>query len=299
IRTAVHNVVVELRMLARPLEIRSSPQPMATHGITALVRAMIPKPINLPRHPGPKRGLRRAMTITARATNPEAERNRSKAVGLMSWTVTLIARNDPPHIRASPMSAAYGSRRCLESDTRRPFVGREHQRDGTIVLDAYTHDGSEAAGLRIDSSPAELVDELLVELLGTCGVARLEQTGTAALAHVGEHAQVDDLVREPAHRVGVVITCRTHQQHKTAADGCTMLGPRGLPADRAGGHALRNNPHGLEPWSPPTWLWRPDSFRPRLRFRGLPVVACRRNIKEIPTLYRRESSACGDTPHAR
>src|SRR6266550_3172462 len=201
IRTAVHNVVVELRMLARPLEIRSSPHPMETHGITALVIAMIPNPINLPRHPGPNSGLR----------------------------------------RASPMSAAYGSRRCLESDTRRPFVGREHQRDGTIVLDAYTHDGSEAAGLRIDSSPAELVDELLVELLGTCGVARLEQTGTAALAHVGEegelrndergtadvdqaqvhlprlvreHAQVDDLVREPAHRVGVVITCRTHQQHK-------------------------------------------------------------------------------------
>src|SRR6266550_8057066 len=270
IRTAVHNVVVELRMLARPLEIRSSPHPMETHGITALVIAMIPNPINLPRHPGPNSGLRRATTITARAANPEAERNRSKAVGLMSWTVTLIARNDPPHIRASPMSAAYGSRRCLESDTRRPFVGREHQRDGTIVLDAYTHDGSEAAGLRIDSSPAELVDELLVELLGTCGVARLEQTGTAALAHVGEegelrndergtadvdqaqvhlprlvreHAQVDDLVREPAHRVGVVITCRTHQQHKSAADGCTMLGPRGLPADRADGHALRYHPH--------------------------------------------------------
>src|SRR6266581_9205315 len=90
-------------MLARPLEIRSSPQPMETHGITALVSAMIPNPINLPRHPGPNRGLPRAITITARATNPEAERNRSKAVGLMSWTVTLIARNDPPHIRASPM----------------------------------------------------------------------------------------------------------------------------------------------------------------------------------------------------
>ena len=92
-------------MLARPLEILSSPQPIATHGITALVRAMIPKPISLPRHPGPKNGLRSASTISESATKPAAERNRSRAVGLMSWTVILIARNDPPQIRASPTSA--------------------------------------------------------------------------------------------------------------------------------------------------------------------------------------------------
>src|SRR5437899_4416292 len=172
------------------------------------------------------------------------------------------------------MVAAYVRRERLESDTRRPLVGREHQRDGTIVLEASTHDGSEAAGLRIDSSPAELVDELLVELLSTCGVARLEQTGTAAFAHVGEqcelrndkrgaadvdqaqvhlpclvreHAQVDDLVRESVHRVGVVITCRTHQQHKTAADGCTTYFAALLPADRAVIHALRYNPHFYPP----------------------------------------------------
>src|SRR5436190_4813618 len=148
-------------MLARPLEIRSSPHPMETHGITALVIAMIPNPINLPRHPGPNSGLRRATTITARAANPEAERNRSKAVGLMSWTVTLIARNDPPHIRASPMSAAYGSRRRLESHTCRPVVGGQDERDLPIVLDADEHVLFETFGLCFSVFVLDMVNGVL------------------------------------------------------------------------------------------------------------------------------------------
>src|SRR6266516_5561784 len=99
-RTAGQSLVVELRMHARPLEIRSSPQPIETHGITALVTAMIAKPISRPRHPGPNSGLRKASTITARATHPDAERKSRSAVGLMSWTVTLMARKEPPQISA-------------------------------------------------------------------------------------------------------------------------------------------------------------------------------------------------------
>src|SRR5438105_687957 len=186
-------------MLARPLEIRSSPQPMETHGITALVRAMIPKPISLPRQPAPNRGLRRASTITARAMNPEAERKRSNAVGLMSWTVTLIARNDPPHIRARPTSAAYGSRRRLESDTCRPGVGGQDERDRPIVLDADEHVRSEAAGVCFDASGLELPDELPVDLLGAAGVTRLEQAGTAARAHVGARGELGNDQSRPAH----------------------------------------------------------------------------------------------------
>src|SRR5689334_18934346 len=131
-RTAVHSVVVELRMLARPLEIRSSPQPIATHGITALVTAMIAKPQSLPRQPAPKKGLRRKSRIATRPRTPKTDLKSSRAVGLMSCTVSLMARKEPPQIRDRPTNARYGSRRLL--DTCRPVVAREHEGDGAIVL---------------------------------------------------------------------------------------------------------------------------------------------------------------------
>src|SRR2546427_12504113 len=104
-RTAVHNVVVELGMLAGPLEIGSSLHPIETQGMTALVTAMIPKPNSLPLHPGPKSGFRRAITINARPTNPEIERNKSRAVGPRSCTASLMARKEPPQIRAREINA--------------------------------------------------------------------------------------------------------------------------------------------------------------------------------------------------
>src|SRR5213080_5044723 len=263
-RIAVHSVVVEFRMLARPLEIRSSPHPMEIHGMTALVTAMIAKPITRPRHPGPNSGLPRASTIRARATNPEIERKSRSAVGLMSWTVTLMARKDPPQINDNATNAAYGSSGRL-LDTCHPLVGRQHERDRAVVLDGHTHDGSKAPGLRLYSALPKPLHEQLVELLGAPGIAGLEQAWPAPLAHVreqgelghdqgraldvgqaqvhapglvGEDAQVDDLVREPLHRAFVVIATCSHQQHKAGADGCSLA----VPADRAGGDALGDYP---------------------------------------------------------
>src|SRR5438105_7195927 len=104
-RTTVHNVDVELRKLVNPLENHSSTQPIETHGMTALVTAMIPKPKSLPLHPGPRSGFRRAITINARATDPEIERNKSRAVGPRSCTASLMARKEPPQIKAREMNA--------------------------------------------------------------------------------------------------------------------------------------------------------------------------------------------------
>src|SRR5207237_6413780 len=41
-------------------------------------------------------------------------------------------------------------------------------------------------------------------------------------------------------RACLVITCSTHQQHESVADGCTVLCPSVLPAHQAGGGALRD-----------------------------------------------------------
>src|SRR5712692_2945420 len=97
---AVHRVVVEFRMLARPLEIRSSPQAIATHGTIALVIAMNANEPRRVLHPGPIRGRPIAFTITAGPSKPDAERRSSSTVGLMSFTATLIRTKDTPQMRA-------------------------------------------------------------------------------------------------------------------------------------------------------------------------------------------------------
>src|ERR1700693_4775537 len=93
-RTAVQRVVVEFRMLARPLEIRSSPQAIATQGTIALVIAMIANEPNRVLQPSPRSGRPIALTITASATNPDVERMRRNTVGLMSCTATLVSRKE-------------------------------------------------------------------------------------------------------------------------------------------------------------------------------------------------------------
>src|SRR4030081_1124178 len=101
-RAAVQSVVVEFRMLASPLEIRSSPQAMATHGIRALVTAMIANGTSRFLQPGLKRGRPIARTITTSARQPEAERTSRSTVGAMSCPPTLIRKKDTPQIRARP-----------------------------------------------------------------------------------------------------------------------------------------------------------------------------------------------------
>src|SRR6266851_7959474 len=161
------------------------------------------------------------------------------------------------------------------SDTSRPLIGGEHERDRAVVLDADTHDGSKAPCPGFYSALAEALDEELIELLRAGGIARLQEARPAAAAHVGEqrelgnnqrlalhvdqaqvhlprlvgeHAEVDDLVRQPPHAGFIVITRRTDQQHKTAADGCTLSVAAVLPAHRAGGHALRDYSHLVNFW---------------------------------------------------
>src|ERR1700694_543147 len=142
-RTAVQSVVVELRMLARPLEIRSSPQAIATHGTIAFVIAMIANEPNRVLHPEPRRGRPIALTITARAINPDRERMSSSTVGLMSWAATLISRHETAQISAGPANARYG----LKLDTRWPLVRGQHQRDRAVVFDPHPPVISKAAGL--------------------------------------------------------------------------------------------------------------------------------------------------------
>src|SRR5712691_2988121 len=204
--------------------------------------------------------------IRASARKPVSERSRRSTSGLMSRTATLIARNEPPQMSARVIRAAYGRRRRLESDTGLPLVGGEHERDRTVVFDAHPHDCSKAACPRLYSARAKLVYERLVELLGACRVACLQQARPAAPAHVreqrelrhdqrlavhvdqaevhlpglvGEHAEINDLVSQAPHCVFVVITCCTHLQHEAVADGCTGLRSAVRPADRAGGDTLR------------------------------------------------------------
>src|SRR5450759_755624 len=232
-RTAVQSVVVEFRMLDSPLEIRSSPQAIATQGTIAFVIAMIANEPNRVLQPSPRRGRPITLTITARATNPDTERMSSNTVGLMSLTATLIRRNEAPQISASPASARYG----LRLDTRRPLVRRQHQRDRAIVFDAHSHIRSKAAGLGRYSALAKLLHNEFIQLLGTLRIAGLEQAWPPAAAHVREQrelrhdqgravhvdvaqvhpprlvredAQVNDLVGELSHRVVVVIRCRTY-----------------------------------------------------------------------------------------
>src|SRR5256886_13138149 len=206
--------------------------------------------------------------IRASARKPVSERSRRSTSGLMSRTATLIARNEPPQMSARVIRAAYGRRRRLESDTGLPLVGGEHERDRAVVFDTYPHYCSKAACPGLYSARAKLLHERLVELLGACRVACLQQARPAAPSHVreqrelrhdqrlavhvdqaevhlpglvGEHAEIDDLVRQAPHRAFFVITGCTHQQHETVADGCTLLRSAFLPTHRAGGDTLRDD----------------------------------------------------------
>src|SRR5207249_8558985 len=105
-KMATHNGVVAFRMLASPLEIVRSPHAMATHGITALVMAMIANGIKRLLSRPPKSDLPDRAMIAPSATAPEADRMNTSTVGLMPWTPSLKKRNDRPQIRPSPMNAA-------------------------------------------------------------------------------------------------------------------------------------------------------------------------------------------------
>src|SRR6266566_569871 len=266
---AAHSVVVEFRMLARPLLMCCSPQAIRTQGRSALVIAMMMNGTirAFQKSPNSRRPVTRM--ITASVSAPEADLTSTSTVGLMSWTPSLMKRNDAPQISASATNATYGRSGFLVSDTRRPIVRREDERDGSVVFDAHPHHGSKASGLSFYSALPKTLHEQLIQLRRPRGIARLEQAGPAAPAHireqgelrndergptdvdeaevhpsafVGEHAEVDDLVRKPVHRVVLVIRSCTNQQHEPMADGCTPQISGFLPAHRAGGHALRDYP---------------------------------------------------------
>src|SRR5712692_7491855 len=257
-------------MLANPLEIRVSPHAMPAHGRRPPVIPRIANGMSRCRQPSPNKGRPMARTIKARAMQPEVERMSTSAMGLMSWTATLMKRNETPQIKARPTRARYGSRPRLESDTRGPIVGREHERHRTVVVDGHPHIRSKTSGLGFYSALSESLDEREVQLFGAFWIARLQQARTPTAAHVREerelrhdqrrslhilqaevhlsglvreHAQVDNLVREPAHDGVVVICTGTHQQHEPGPDGCTLLCARFLPSHRPGGHPLRDDPH--------------------------------------------------------
>src|SRR5712691_2840628 len=317
-RIAVHSVAVALRMLASPLVMRSSPQAMAAHGRIELMTAMIAKGRTRLFQPGPSTGFRITAVRTTSAAAPDAERTSTNPVGPMSATPSLMKRNETPQIRDSATNARYGSRGLL--DTRRPLVGREHERHRSVVLDVHAHDCTKAAGLGLYSALAEPPHERLIELLGTSRIARPEQARPPAAAHVGEerelghdegrafdvhqaqvhlprlvreHAEVDDLVREPLHRAFVVVATCTHQQHKALADGCSAAA---LPAHAAGGGPLGYDPQRtLSVGLNPTLLWRPGLPRPRL------WLLCRltrsvEGFESIGTVYRKESSPVAKRP---
>ncbi len=71
-------------MLARPLEIRSSPQAMPAQGSSPPVIPKIANGMSRPLQPSPKMSRPMTRTIRASATQPEAARMSTRAVGLMS-----------------------------------------------------------------------------------------------------------------------------------------------------------------------------------------------------------------------
>src|SRR5260370_15563215 len=219
-------------MQARLVEIRVWPHEMPAHGRRRPVIPRIANGMSRCRQPSPNKGRPMARTIKARAMQPEVERMSTSAMGLMSWTATLMKRNETPQIKARPTRARYGSRPRLESDTRGPIIGREHERHRTVVLDGHPHIRSKTPGLGFYSALSESLDKREVKLFGAFWIARLQQARPPAAAHVRDgrelrhdqcrslhvlqaqvhlsgfvldHAQVDDLVREPAHCGFIVI----------------------------------------------------------------------------------------------
>src|SRR5713226_6348202 len=231
-KIAAHRVVVALRTVARPLEMCCSPQAMATQGSRALATAMNAKGASRLLQCSPRSGLPIARMITASVIAPEPDRMSTSTVGLMSCTPSLMKRNDAPQIRPSAANARYGRSRLRPSDTGRPVVGRQYERDGTVVFDAHVHDCSKAPCLRLYSAFAESLHEREIELLGTLWIPRLQQARPPAPAQVREqrelgydqrrslhvleaqvhpaclvreHTHVHDLVREPAHSGFIII----------------------------------------------------------------------------------------------
>src|SRR4029077_5299886 len=189
-KIAAHKVVVELRTLARPLEMCCSPQAIADQGRRALATAMningASRLFQLP----PTSGRSIAIMITASVIAPEPDRMRTSTVGLMSCTPSLMKRNDAPQISPSAANARYGSSRVRPSDTGRPLVGREHERDGSVVFDAHAHDCSKVPGFRLYSALLKSLYEGEIQLLGTLWITRLQQARPAAAAHVREEREL-------------------------------------------------------------------------------------------------------------
>src|SRR5260370_237948 len=209
-----------------------SPQAIATQGNRALATAMKVNAPSLLLHFSPRSGRPIARMITASVIAPEPDRMSTSTVGLMSCTPSLMKRNEAPQIRPRAVNARYGSRRLLPSDTGRPVVRRESERDRTVVFDAHAHDCSKAPGFRLYSAIAKSLHEHEIELLGPPWIPRLQQARPPAAAQVreqcelgddqrrpfhvleaqvhparlvGEHTHVHDLVREPAHGGFIVI----------------------------------------------------------------------------------------------
>src|SRR6266851_157132 len=231
-KIAAQSVVVALRTLARPLEMCCSPQAIATQGRRALATAINVNGASLLLHLSPRSGRPIARMITASVIAPEPDRMSTSTVGLMSCTPSLMKRKEAPQIRPSAVNARYGSSRPRPSDTGRPIVGREHERDRTVVFDAHAHDCSKAPGFRLYSAFSKSLHESEIELFSALWIPRFQQARPAASAHVREqrelghdqrrplhvleaqvhpagivreHSHVHDLVRKPAHCGFIVI----------------------------------------------------------------------------------------------
>src|SRR2546430_4229004 len=95
-RIAAHSVVVEFRMLARPLLTCCSPQAIRTQGRSALVIAMMMNGTIRALQKLPNSGRPVIRMITASVSAPEADLTRTRTVGLMSRMPSLMKRNDAP-----------------------------------------------------------------------------------------------------------------------------------------------------------------------------------------------------------
>src|SRR5260370_17054383 len=176
-----------------------SPQAIATQGNRALATAMKVNAPSLLLHFSPRSGRPIARMIPASVSAPEPDRMSTSTVGLMSCTPSLMKRNEAPQIRPRAVNARYGSRRLRPSDTGRPIVGREHERDRTVVFDAHTHDCSKAPGFRLYSALAESLHEREIELLGALWIARLQQARPPAAREVREQRELRHEQRRSLH----------------------------------------------------------------------------------------------------
>src|SRR2546421_3440327 len=132
--------------------------------------------------------------ISASAMAPEADRTKTRTVGLIACTPTLMKKNDKPQISPRAAKAAYGSRPCRRlpkgSDTSRPVIRREHERDRAVVFDVHPHHRSKATGTRLYSAVAKTLHERLVELLGACWIPGAQKARAPAPAHVREQREL-------------------------------------------------------------------------------------------------------------